>query len=298
MPGKRTVERACRVCGKSFFPTQQQISKGHGVYCSHECHGLTMRGVPIPDERRAAISAAHLGKKFSDERRAKHSAAQKGTTRGTPSSETRAKISAALLGRPLSAEHRASVSATKRGTTLSDEHKAKLSAALKGKTRSPEHQAKISAANTGKALSQAHRASLSAAHKGKLIPLDVRAKLSIALKTSKKAAEHRRTMYRLRGCSSIERLVAAALTARGIAFAAEAPIGSYFADFLVGDSLVIECDGEYWHSKPRRIEQDRRRDAWMMERGYTIIRLSESEIRSDVVAAVDRALAPLEVAAS
>lgn len=70
----------------------------------------------------------------------------------TVSAETRAKMSAAHLGRPHSAEHRANIGAALRGRVLSAEHRAKISASQLGKPRgpgkplSPEHREKIRAA--------------------------------------------------------------------------------------------------------------------------------------------------------
>jgi NUMOD3 motif len=82
--------------------------------------------------------------------------------------ETRAKISAAKLGKPLSAEHRAKLSAAKlgnkhtRGKTLSAEHRAAISTAKLGNKHTAEHRAKVAAALTGKTLSAEHRAAISA----------------------------------------------------------------------------------------------------------------------------------------
>ena len=55
--------------------------------------------------------------------------------------------------------------------TFSEEHKAKLSAAMTGKPKSEEHKAKLSAAMTGKPKSEEHKANMSAALKGKKQPL-------------------------------------------------------------------------------------------------------------------------------
>jgi group I intron endonuclease len=90
-------------------------------------------GTPGPQstEHRAKIGVARLGKSHSE--------------------ETRAKMSAALLGRAHSAQHRANIGAAQIGKTLSAEHRANISAARLGKPRKPfseEHRAKLSAAVT------------------------------------------------------------------------------------------------------------------------------------------------------
>lgn len=82
-------------------------------------HGHSHRHTP---ESRAKISAARLGKKLSAETRAK------------------------LTGRKLTAEHCASLSAARIGKKFTAEHRARLSAAMTGKKHTPESRAKISAA--------------------------------------------------------------------------------------------------------------------------------------------------------
>lgn len=69
------------------------------------------RGERMPDEQRAALSAARKGKPLSPEHRAKVAAASKGRKK-TP--EAREKVAAAKRGKkraPFSAEHRAKLSA-------------------------------------------------------------------------------------------------------------------------------------------------------------------------------------------
>jgi very-short-patch-repair endonuclease len=46
-------------------------------------------------------------------------------------------------------------------------------------------------------------------------------------------------------------------------------------------NLVIECDGEYWHDrKPGAKAKDARKDAYLLSKGYSILRLPEIEIKS------------------
>jgi very-short-patch-repair endonuclease len=60
-------------------------------------------------------------------------------------------------------------------------------------------------------------------------------------------------------------------------------IGLYRADFFVpSKNLVIEVDGDYWHSRPGCKEFDEARDARVREGGYTVIRFRESAIRKQI----------------
>ena len=53
----------------------------------------------------------------------------------------------------------------------------------------------------------------------------------------------------------------------------QAPVGPYIADFAcLAAKLVIELDGPP-HERPEQQEHDRRRDAWMRERGWRVLRV-------------------------
>jgi very-short-patch-repair endonuclease len=84
--------------------------------------------------------------------------------------------------------------------------------------------------------------------------------------------------------SSIEETVAVLLDSLGIKYQRQVFIGRCLVDFWLRDrKLVIECDGSYWHSLPGRPEQDANRDAWLMSRGFNVLRLPEPDIRSGAV---------------
>lgn len=98
------------------------------------------KGRKVSTETRAKLSAALKGREVSNEHRAKIGAANKGKLR---SDETRAKLSAALRGRVFSKEHRENIGAGAKGNKHflgkkhSDEMRAKMSSAKKGKKRGP-----------------------------------------------------------------------------------------------------------------------------------------------------------------
>lgn len=94
--------------------------------------------------------------------------------------------------------------------------------------------------------------------------------------------------------TSIERKVYAWMKEEGIEFEAEYPIkqpkGNYFADCYVPSlNLVIECDGERFHGDihfPGQKARDAKRDAWMRDQGYSVLRLSEKDINSGKAKAI------------
>ena len=80
--------------------------------------------------------------------------------------------------------------------------------------------------------------------------------------------------------TKLEQAVERILTALGVDFYPQYPIGIYAADFYVPSRrLVIECDGDYWHNRPETKAKDMKRDAWLTARGYNVLRFPEGAIR-------------------
>ena len=54
--------------------------------------------------------------------------------------------------------------------------------------------------------------------------------------------------------------------------------GGYWADFLIGERLVFEVDGEGPHSQPGAFDRDRGRWAWLKAIGYNHISFSHRQV--------------------
>jgi len=52
-------------------------------------------------------------------------------------------------------------------------------------------------------------------------------------------------------------------------------------DLIVGDRLVIELDGDRWHSTAEQREEDRRRDSALVARGYLVMRAGYQRVMHD-----------------
>lgn len=84
--------------------------------------------------------------------------------------------------------------------------------------------------------------------------------------------------HKYEGETSIERLIRLKLQRLKEPFKQEMQIGRYHADFYLPEkNLIIECDGEYWHRN--KTEHDQRRDKFLRNLGYRILRLSEESIK-------------------
>jgi very-short-patch-repair endonuclease len=110
-------------------------------------------------------------------------------------------------------------------------------------------------------------------------PFTVRAKLS----DQKFCSRTCRTIGIGKTESYIERAFAAGLESVGIEAHAQYPIGPYTLDFAIPERrIVIECDGNYWHSRPECIKRDRRKDKFLTARGWDVLRFSETDINAEL----------------
>ena len=76
------------------------------------------------------------------------------------------------------------------------------------------------------------------------------------------------------------------LRASGVKFQFQYRIGPYRADYLVGDNLVVELDGPL-HKRKASIDHDQKRDAYMIGKGYHIVRLDLNLVALDPKAAIE-----------
>ena len=66
----------------------------------------------------------------------------------------------------------------------------------------------------------------------------------------------------------------------GAKFSRQMPVGPWFADFLCRElALVVELDGFSHDVTPHR---DAQRDAWMAERGFTVLRFANADVHGNV----------------
>jgi len=80
-----------------------------------------------------------------------------------------------------------------------------------------------------------------------------------------------------------ENIVVEALTKLRLPFNREYRVGRYQCDFvLLGYKLVIEVDGDYWHSLPKQKISDKRKDTYLTNNGWHILRFRECDIYKDL----------------
>jgi very-short-patch-repair endonuclease len=89
--------------------------------------------------------------------------------------------------------------------------------------------------------------------------------------------------------SPIERRLYDALAFRGYAVTSQVPCGKYRIDLaLLGPRIAIECDGKAYHSAPQAKARDRRKDKYLKENGWQVLRFSGRQITSDLAKVLQR----------
>jgi very-short-patch-repair endonuclease len=81
--------------------------------------------------------------------------------------------------------------------------------------------------------------------------------------------------------SKLEQIIRIELEEVGLHPSPRIGLGPYTVDFAFLDQkVIVECDGQYWHSLPESIARDRRKDKFFANRGWLVVRLKEDEIMS------------------
>lgn len=186
-------------------------------------------------------------------------------------------------GKPMSEEQKVKISKAEKGKYVSEETKKKISENHKGMSglkHSEETKRKIGLANKGKTgikgriFSKEHRRKLSLSRKGKRqLPLSFFRKIGLL------SVEKQNYM---KGPTSIEKKVYEELKRRGLLFETQKLIeGKFLVDaYIPSLNLIIEADGDYWHSLPKIISRDKSKNAYLKKCGYKLLRLSETEINN------------------
>lgn len=172
--------------------------------------------------------------------------------RGKHTKESKLKMRMAKLGKNLSVEHK---------RKISEGHMGKVSGML-GKNHTEETKNKISKNNCRYWL-------------GRGKELDSEEMRNRGLLGVIKQQD-------MNGPTSIEKKVYDELKARGILFEKQKLInGKFLVDaYIPSLHLVIEADGDYWHSLDGVKKRDKAKNAYLTKCGFNLLRLTETEINN------------------
>ena len=57
----------------------------------------------------------------------------------------------------------------------------------------------------------------------------------------------------------------------------------FLVDVLIPNkNVIIQWDGEYWHTKPKRVLLDKSQDAYLRKCGYKVLRITDKEIKNNI----------------
>lgn len=86
-----------------------------------------------------------------------------------------------------------------------------------------------------------------------------------------------------KGYTSIEKKLYEELKRRGLLFEKQYLVnGRFLVDaYIPSLNLIIEADGNYWHTLDKIVKKDKAENAYLKKCGYKLLRLSEEEINND-----------------
>ena len=79
------------------------------------------------------------------------------------------------------------------------------------------------------------------------------------------------------------------LERRKIPFKTHKIVGAvvHFVDIFIEPNIIIECDGNYWHSLPKTVRRDKQLAETYIKAGRLLLRYTENEIKANVDGCVD-----------
>ena len=89
--------------------------------------------------------------------------------------------------------------------------------------------------------------------------------------------------------TSIEIAIENELINRDILYTKQVPIlGIALVDFLLPNKVIIQADGNYWHSEKINKGRDIKQDTILCSNGYNVFRFSETEINKSASKCIDK----------
>ena len=302
-PGRKHSEETKRKLSE-LAKKRHAENPGHNRHAIEKIAEMRRNGeIPVSDETRQKLSEANK-RIFSDPKeRAKRA--------HVFTDEERARISEERKGRSNNPEYIEKLRKGSAGRTLSEETKAKLAEKARVRWQDPAYRAKMESINKDAAkkrdTSGAKNGMFGRSHteETRVKQSEIRRKMcqddSMIIERLGSAFKEKlndpqfveRMMEHLQDIQNptlIEIAVGKALDTLGIAYEFQKIIGRCIVDYYLPEhNIVIECDGDYWHSLPKNKARDKKRDRWLIEQGYTV-RILESNIKENAIEAVTTAL--------
>lgn len=188
----------------------------------------------------------------------------------------------ARFGHPVSEETKRKISEKAKERCKNPEYRKMLSKKCSGWKHTDEAKEKIRSANFSENMQRVYkskefRSAVSRAKMGHEVSKETRLKIAEA---NAKRQYNKRT--------DIEIKIAEQLSNYNVLFIEQVPAFSdeshraFVFDFVLPEyNLVIEADGDYWHSIAKNIERDKRKDEYCKLHGIGIIHIKGSKINDE-----------------
>ena len=228
--------------------------------------------------RSARLSQALRGRKLSEDHRIALSLAHKGQVSWKKGKkETRPEVLAKMrlshLGQKLSLERRKKLADSHRGRPVSIETRKKISDAQKGRPV-PEYRKKILAIKC-RGWTHSPAAKIKIAEASRRLWATSREKMLAGPREAVRAACRQPNGFERAVCALLEELFPRKWVYVGGGKSAR-KVGNHYPDFLCEEkSLIVEADGEYWHSDK---SADARRNSSYRKLGYRVFTLGTKDL--------------------
>ncbi|WP_163531471.1 NUMOD3 domain-containing DNA-binding protein [Halobacillus ihumii] len=248
---------------------------------------------PMSEETKRKISEATKKRYKDPEERKKSSEIMKGKNKGRKhSEEARKKMSKAHKGKKHTEEHRRKMSEANKGKQHTEEVKKKIGKASKERFKTNEKRKNLSE-KVSDGLRRKYKKDPNYKRKLSKKRKEWWANLS---KEEKENALKKRIEYWNKNTTSttIEIAMQELLDQLNIEYDTQVYFtdgkNNFFADIWVpSKNTIIECNGDYWHSLPDRIERDKKLQDYCDQQGVKLFWCWESDIKQDPHKALKKA---------
>lgn len=189
------------------------------------------------------------------------------------------------------------ISIAKKGKKLSKEHKRKLSKAHKkigapwliGRKISKEHTRHLSEARKRSNFNPTSNFGCHAKKGHKPEKLLIKKRINSIIRNNGENYYKKiglmgiEKQQNMKEPTSIEKIIYNFLKFKGIIFERQKLINNKFLvdAYIPQLNLVIECDGDYWHSLDNVKKRDKAKNAYLTKCGFNLLRLTETEINNN-----------------
>jgi very-short-patch-repair endonuclease len=96
--------------------------------------------------------------------------------------------------------------------------------------------------------------------------------------------------------SSIELMMKEQFDKANLKYEQQFIIDYFITDFAFPEQkLIVECDGIYWHNLPKQKTKDKRKDCYLKHKGWKVLRLLETEIKTNAANCLQEVLDNLQI---